>query len=175
MSRGVLQFILAAPLLASLALRPAVAQQGPSTSHAQLVGVLSTAIPVGVGTALMIANDDAAAAGFLLASGGMVLGPMVGNIVGGLGTRAAVGTLVRGGVWLGASSLLFTYANDESGSAEPYLVGAIAGYAALTGLVVWDLVTIPGAMRKQRGTQVGIAPTWVPAARAPGLALRVEF
>jgi hypothetical protein len=174
-SRGVLQLILAAPLLASLALRPTVAQQGPSTSHAQLVGVLSTAIPVGVGTALMIANDDAAAAGFLLASGGMVLGPMVGNIVGGLGTRAAVGTLVRGGVWFGASALLLAYGFDETGDAEPYLGGAIAGYAVLTGLAVWDIATIPGAMRKQRGTQVGIAPTWVPSAGAPGLALRVEF
>ena len=175
MSRGAARAIVAMLLLTSPALTPAAAQQGPSTGTAQLVGVLSTAIPVGVGTALMIASDDAAAGGFLLASAGMVLGPMVGDIVGGLGARAAVGTLVRGGVWLGASYLLFTYANDESGSAEPYLVGAIAGYAALTGLVVWDLVTIPGAMRKQRGTQVGIAPTWVPAARAPGLALRVEF
>lgn len=175
MSRGLPRSIVAALLLASLALTPAEAQQGPSTGSAQLVGALSTAIPVGVGTALMIANDDAAAGGYLLASAGMVLGPMVGDIVGGLGSRAAVGTLVRGGVWLGASYLLFTYANDESGSAEPYLVGAIAGYAALTALAVWDIATIPGAMRKKQGTQVGVMPTWVPGARAPGLALRVEF
>jgi hypothetical protein len=174
-NRSALRTIVAALLLTAPTLTPAAAQQGPSTGTAQLAGVLSTAIPVGVGTALMIANDDAAAGGFLLASAGMVLGPMVGDIVGGLGARAAVGTLVRGGVWVGASYLLFAYANDESSSPEPYLVGAIAGYAALTGLVVWDLATIPGAMRKRQGTQVTIAPTWVPAARAPGLALRVEF
>ncbi|HEX5817354.1 MAG TPA: hypothetical protein VFY20_00650 [Gemmatimonadales bacterium] len=173
MRRGVGRALVAALLLTAPALTPAAAQHGPSTGTAQLVGVLSTAIPVVAGVALTIATDDPAPV--LLGSAGMVLGPMVGNIVGGLGTRAAVGTLVRGGVWIGSMSLLFTYANDESGSAEPYLVGAIAGGAALTGLVVWDLVTIPGAMRKKRGTQVNIAPTWVPAARAPGLALRVEF
>jgi len=174
-NRGVLRAIVAALLLASPALAPAAAQQGPSTGSAQLTGILSTAIPVGVGTALMIANDGAVEAGFLLASAGMVLGPTVGNIVGGLGARAAVGALARGGVWLGASYLLFAYGNDESGNPEPYLVGAVAGWAAVTGLAVWDLATIPGAMRKQRGTQVSIAPTWLPAARAPGLALRVEF
>jgi hypothetical protein len=175
MRRGVPGSLAAALLLASLALEPAAAQQGPSTGSAQLAGALATAIPVGVGTALMIANDDAAAGGYILASAGMVLGPMVGDIVGGLGSRAAVGTLVRGGVWLGASYLLFKYGNDESGNAEPYLVGAIAGYAALTALAVWDIATIPGAMRKKRGTQVGIAPTWVPATGTPGVALRVEF
>lgn len=161
-------------LLTAPALTPAAAQQGPSTGTAQLVGALSTAIPVGVGVALTITTEDPGLA-YVLGSAGMVLGPTVGNIVGGLGTRAAVGALVRGGVWFGASSLLFTYANDESGSAEPYLVGAIAGYAALTGLAVWDLVTIPGAMRKKRGMQVGISPTWVPATGAPGLALSMEF
>lgn len=175
MSRGVLRTIVPAVLLASAALAPAAAQQGPTTGHAQLVGALSTAIPVGVGTMLMVANDDAAAAGFLVASAGMVFGPMVGDIVGGLGTRAGVGTIVRGGVWFGASTLLLAYGMDETGDAEPYLAGAIAGYAALTALAVWDIATIPGAMRKKQGTQVGIAPTWVPGARAPGLALRVEF
>lgn len=175
MSRGVLPAVLAALLFASPALHPVSAQQGPSTGTAQLVGALSTVIPLGIGGALMLANDDAAAAGFLLASAGVVLGPMVGDIVGGLGSRAAIGTLVRGGVWAGASYLLFTWGNDESGSAEAYLVGAIAGYAALAGIAVWDIATIPGAMRKQRGMQVGITPTWVPGTGAPGLALRVEF
>jgi hypothetical protein len=162
-------------LLAVPALTPAAAQQGPSPGTAQLAGLLSTAIPAGVGTALLVASDDAGAAGFLIASGGMVLGPMVGNIVGGLGTRAAVGTLIRAGVWLGATSLLVGYGLDETGDAEPYLVGAIAGYAVLTGLAVWDLATIPGAMRKRQGAQVGLMPTWVPAAGAPGVALRLEF
>lgn len=167
--------LVAALLLASLAPTTVVAQQGPSAGTAQLAGALSTAIPVGVGGVLMLASDDAAAAGFLVASAGMVLGPAVGNLTGHLGTRAVVGTLVRGGLWLGASYLLVLWGNDETGSAEAYLVGSLAGYAALTGIAVWDIATIPGAMRKRGGAQVGITPTWMPATRAPGLALNVRF
>lgn len=152
----------------------AQAQDGPSPGTAQLVGALSTGIPATMGGIMLVAGDDGTT-GFLLASGGMVLGPTVGNIVGGLGTRALVGTLVRGAVWVGASYSLVIWGNDETGDVDALLGVAIGGYALLTGLAVWDLVTIPGAMQKRRGAQVGIAPTWVPATRSPGLALHLTF
>ena len=167
--------LLSALLFASLVPTTVAAQQGTSAGTAQLVGALSTAIPVGVGGVLMLTSDDAAAAGFLVASAGMVLGPTIGNITGHLGTRAVVGTLVRGGLWLGASYLLVLWGNDETGSAEAYLAGSLAGYAALTGIAVWDIATIPGAMRKRGAAQVGVTPMWMPATRAPGLALNVKF
>ena len=152
----------------------AQAQDGPSPGTAQLVGALSTAIPAAIGGVMMVAGDEGTT-GFFVASGGMVLGPTVGNVVGGLGRRAALGSLLRGGVWAGSSIALVGWGVDETGDADLWLGVALAGYAVLTGLAVWDLVTIPDAVRTKRGLEVSLAPTWVPATRSPGLALQLAF
>ncbi|MCU0620691.1 MAG: hypothetical protein MUC69_04220 [Gemmatimonadales bacterium] len=153
---------------------PAAAQGGASPGTAQLAGVVATAVPAAIGGVMMITGDEGTT-GFFIASGGMVLGPMVGNVVGGLGRRAALGSLLRGGVWAGSSIALLAWGVDETGDADVWLGVAIGGYAVLTGLAVWDLVTIPGAVRAKRGLEVSVAPTWVPATRSPGLALGLRF
>jgi hypothetical protein len=51
----------------------------------------------------------------------------------------------------------------------------VASSAALLGLVVWDLATVKGAVRRHEAQRVSIMPMYDPVRRSPGVMVRLKF
>jgi hypothetical protein len=154
----------------------------PNTPFA--VGLAATLIPAVTGIALMAAgsfdfDNSSVEVGFLLGAGGLLLGPAIGDWTGGLVGRGFAGFGLRTLSLFGGLAASFAICPWDCGgnSPEASTAGkvAIAGLGLATGLAIWDLATVRGAVRRNRAHRVTVMPTYIPSARAPGLAVRVMF
>jgi hypothetical protein len=171
-------------LVATLLLpSPALAQAGDSV-HATdpgrrpaLIGVAATLAPIAAG-AITMAATDADGIGLLVMYGGAILGPSIGNWSAGLVSRGFTGLAIRTGLGVVATMGPFVVCPglDECSDGAFTAAGVlfVGANALLLAHASWDLATLPKRARAQ-AARVSVAPTWVPATRAPGLAMRVEF
>lgn len=163
------------------------AQVDDPAPRAYRTSLLSTAIPVVLGTAMIVASDfegDRFVAGYVLASLGVSIGPAIGywqQAQSAKGWTGAGGRLALswGSVALAAAALgdcdFWTCTNDQYTTAG--LILAI-GHGAAALWALHDIASLRGAVfppPRRRRPQFSLAPTYVPAARAPGLLLELRF
>lgn len=142
-------------------------------------GLAATILPIAAGVGLIAAShghaeSGTANAGVLLITGGVLLGPSIGNWAGGLGGRGFLGFGLRtvavvGGVVGGFAA---SWNNNDSAGGAALFIG---GLAVTSGLVVWDLATVKGAARRRQARSVSMLPTVRPGTHEVGLAVRVSF
>ena len=141
-------------------------------------GLTATVIPIAIGIAMMRAGrmdfeQGPASAGFLLASGGLLLGPAVGDWVGGLSGRGFARFGLRSVAWLGG--LGAGYAISYNGS-DPAGSGVLLGALGIaTGLAIWDLATLPSGVRRNRAKSISLVPTVRPESHALGVVVHFAF
>jgi len=143
-------------------------------------GVGATIVPIVGGIAMMVAakgemHEGASAAGLLLATGGLLLGPAVGDWAGGLSGRGFARLGLRSAAFLGGMVGGFAIAwnnSDQNAASGAVFLGGV-GIAA--GLAVWDLATLKGAVRRKRGQAVSVAPVVQPDRKTLGIAVHLAF
>jgi hypothetical protein len=150
-----------------------------SPSRAFLYSFLGTAMPVGIGGASALGNNELSA-GALVAIGGAVIGPSLGHFYAQRRGRAIRGILIRGAA-AGIMAATFPSSNDgdkvgNEGLSAPFIGASIVG--------VWFFVAdIAGAAHSARAHNQKLAarpPIRVsslvrPIAGAPGIAVRVAY
>lgn len=161
---------------------PLVAQRpdpGPDPASGPfLAGVGATILPISAGVALMVGakgdlDSGSGSAGLLLATGGLLLGPAVGDWAGGLVGRGFAGFGLRTVAWIGGFVTAFAMSwNGNGHSGDAVFLG---GLGIASGLAVWDLATLKGAVRRHRARSVSVLPIVRPEAHALGLALHLTF
>lgn len=149
-------------------------------SGAFYAGLGATIVPIAAGVALMASgNGDfehgPATAGFLLATGGLLLGPAVGDWAGGLGGRGFARFGLRAVAWLGgavAGAAISWNNPDQGGVADAIILG---GLGIASGLAVWDLATLKGGVRNHYAKSVAVMPVVRPDTGALGVAVHLPF
>jgi hypothetical protein len=147
-----------------------------SPGRAFLYSFLGTAIPVGVGGATALGQNELSA-GALVAIGGAVIGPSLGHFYAQRNGRAIRGIVVRGAA-AGIMAATISSSDDEDNAG---LAGLFVG-AALVG-VTFLVVDIAGAARSARvhnqklagGAGVCVFPMARAVAGAPGIGVRVVY
>jgi hypothetical protein len=163
---------------------PLAAQgQSPGPDRASgpfYVGLGATVIPIVAGIALIGAGkgdfeQGPATAGSLLATGGLLLGPAVGDWAGGLGGRGFVRFGLRTVALMGG--LMGGFAISWNNSDQNTAGGAVllGGLGIAAGLAIWDLATVTGAVRRHRAKSVSVIPVVRPDARTLGVAGHLTF
>ena len=137
------------------------------------VGLSLTVAPIVAGVALMVAGkgdweQGPTTAGFLLATGGLLLGPSAGDWVGGLGGRGFARFGLRTAALVGG--FMGGYSNNAG--AEAAFLG---GLGVAVGLAVWDLATVKGAVRRHQAKSVSLVPILRPDSHAVGVAVHLTF
>ncbi len=156
------------------------AQGAPTTpGSATRLGVALTVLPLLGGGALMVSaadgDDDRVGIGYAIASAGVILGPAVGNWVGGLGGRGWRGAGIRTALAWGGLATAFALCGlecrDETGADVVFAVTSAAAVAH----AAWDLATLGNRIERKRGLRMALGPVWVPSARRPGLGVTLRF
>ena len=170
------------PLLLSLSLGSSLEAQ--QAKQAFVTGLVGTVLPVAGGIALMVAGHgdferDETSVGFLLASGGLLLGPSLGDWVGGSTGRGLAGLGLRTAALIGGAAAAYGICgwNCGPGDSDATIAQVVAvGALGLTvGLAVWDLTTLRHRMRTPRAGGATLAPLFVPSTRAAGIAVHLRF
>jgi len=145
--------------------------------RAFLYSFFGTAIPVGIGTATALGNNELSA-GALVALGGGVVGPALGHFYAHRSGRAIRGILIRGAAaGIGGVALTSASRSDDSeaGEAWVFLGCAVVGAASL----ISDITGAPGSARMHNeepvGARIGVAPFAGSVAGAPGAGVRLAF
>lgn len=136
-------------------------------------------VPILAGVAMMMAGKGdwehgPTTGGFLLASGGLLLGPSIGDWAGGLGGRGFARFGLRTVALVGGLTAGFAASwnnNDDAGGA----VLALGGLGLAAGLAVWDLATLKGGVRRHQAKSVSVLPTLSPDTHAVGVAFHLAF
>lgn len=181
-----LAFVALLVLIAAVA-PPALSQETvPDSSavataqSAQTLGVLTTAIPVAVGGALLAAGiagngGTPVSVGYLLASSGVIFGPSIGDWRGGLTGRGVGGMFLRMGfAWgglLAAGIICLPDCEDETATA----VVLLGSQGVAFGLAVWELATVKHRVIKDREARFSLTPTYSPETGSIGFAARLRF
>ena len=147
-----------------------------SPSRAFLYSFLGTAIPVGVGGATALGNNELSA-GALVAIGGAVLGPSLGHFYAQRKGRAIRGIVARGAA---AGIMAATLSSSDEGGNEG--LAALFVGASLVG-VTFFVADIAGAAHSARAhnqklagrARICVSPLVRPIAGAPGIGLRVAY
>ncbi len=142
-------------------------------------GIGTTVVPIIAGVAMMMAGKGdwehgPTTGGFLLASGGLLLGPSIGDWAGGLGGRGFARFGLRtvalfGGLTAGVAA---SWNNNDSVGGAALVLG---GLGIATGLAVWDLATLKGAVRRHNERAVSLMPILRPDTHALGVSVHTTF
>lgn len=164
-----------AVLFAAAVVRPATGQSSRA-SRSFYVGLAATAVPTVAGVALL-SGSGSTAPGLALASVGIILGPSIGDWSGGLAGRglmfAGLRAATAAGGFLGVALTCWDDCTDSEERTSTAI--GVASSAALLGLVVWDLATVKGAVRRHEAQRVSIMPTYDPVRRGAGMVVTVRF
>ncbi len=178
---------LVAPLAHAQTAPDPFARSGPSPEGAVALSAVATAVPVAIGTAMMV-GDVTPANGALLALAGVVWGPTAGYAYAGTrvprtgpALRAGGSLLIIGGVatYGFADWCLFCTAEQqaeiEEHDSERRVLGAAAmavGSALIVGSTVYDLVGAGQAASEKRA-RLQVGPGYDAATGTPTVAVHV--
>lgn len=142
-------------------------------------GLAATIVPIVSGIVLMVAGkgdgeQEPAATGVYLATGGLLLGPAVGNWVGGLYGRGFARLGLRTVAFMGGLAAE-TAPGWDSGQSTTGGALFLGGLGIASGLAVWDLATLKGAVRRKRGESVTVAPLVRPDLKTVGVTVHLTF
>lgn len=174
------------PLLPSAQLSREVAQS-PSPDVARRTSVRHTAFPCLVGGALLVAgaageqSNGVLLAGGLLVAEGLVLGPAMGYVYGGVPGNGSFGVGLRALLLLGPVAV--TYASSDSWGEDDRHRAATAlaiGAAAAAISAIHDIRAVRDRVERQNRlltepTSVRLGPATGPFSGAPGLAVTVTL
>jgi hypothetical protein len=146
---------------------------------AATVGWIATLVPVGAGTLLMASGSDSDAFGwgYVIASGGVILGPSVANWSAGQTGRGFAGMFIRmgiawGGLVVAASNCFLDCSENELAASNGIFIGT---QVVALGLAIWEVATIKNRVIRERGGTISVGPTYSPATRSIGFAAHVRF
>ena len=157
------------PVVPYDSITPAAAR-AMSPGRAFLYSFFGTAIPVGVGGATALGNNELSA-GSLVAIGGAVVGPSLGHFYAQRYGRAIRGIVIRGVATAIVAGTLTTDTRSDG-------LAALSAGALLVGITsfVVDIAGAPHSARVHNETVAGRVRLGVaPLAGPPGVAVRVTF
>ena len=165
-----------AALLAAVLVRPVTAQSGDAANQALYFGLAATVLPTAAGVAVL-SGSGSNAPGLVVASAGVILGPSIGDWSGGLTGRGLMFAGLRAATVAGGLFGVALACWDECTSSEYRNATAIgvASSVVLAGLVVWDLATVKGAVRRHQARRVSVMPGYDRERRAPMLVVQMNF
>jgi cytochrome bd-type quinol oxidase subunit 2 len=166
-------------LLCSLSLEAETELQRRSESKtvALMLSVTSTLVPIGIGTALAVKHNSS---GYVVATAGVLLGPVTGLSYSGNSRRALTGVGFRA-LSFGCAALAFAISENTDDKKEIDVMGDIAGGCVLVALAstVSDIFAAGKSVNQYNRTHgfsdVRMTPTYINGHRAPGVILTLSF
>lgn len=158
----------------ALPLNDSVSQKSPLLAFA--LSALSTGIPVGIALAEPDAKGSAPA---ILFTSGLVLGPLVGYLYGGVAGRGLLGAGIRFGV----TGLTYLAAASTAGPSFSSLGSAVVVLVLGTAFVgvdaIYDILAVGGYVNEQNNLNrvfgVSVTPTYSFSTQSTGIQLTISF